>query len=217
MLRALAALRKGNYASRALQDFAVRFTLRCARLRTENYFLHASGESLVEEGIDEASRGIARQAAFPACTARMRSLLREEAASRGWELSLDLFASEVNAVTPQFFSRFVEPAAEAVDALSVLDWDESVCPGCGVRHREVVFTFPPPGLLKVFIWKAMADGIRGLVLVPTAVTAPFWGRLLEAALPSTQGDGQLYLRLRKLDVLLEGPADLHVEELLTSP
>ena len=76
----------------------------------------------MEEGIDDVSRGMARKAAYPACTARMQSLLQEEAASRGWELSLDLFASEVNAVTPLFFSRFAEPAAEAVDALSVLDW-----------------------------------------------------------------------------------------------
>ena len=58
----------------------------------------------MEKGIDDASWGMARQAAFPACTARLQTLLREEAASRGWELSVDLFTSEVNAVTPLFFS-----------------------------------------------------------------------------------------------------------------
>ena len=84
-----------------------------------------------------------------------------------------------------------------------------------MRHRKVVsgFAYPPPDLLKAFIRKAMADGERRLVLVPTAVIAPVWARLLEVALPATQGDGQLYHRLRKLDVLLEGPADLHIGEL----
>ena len=126
---ALAALRKGSYASsaasRPLQDIAVRFTQRCARLRTENYFLHVSGEILVAEGVDDSSRGVARQVAFPACTQRMRDLLRDEAALHGWELTVNLFASEVNAVTPRFYSLFAEPGSEAVDALSVQDWDGS--------------------------------------------------------------------------------------------
>ena len=210
---ALAALRKGSYASRPLQDIAVRFTQRCARLRTENYFLHVSGETLVAEGVDDASRGVARQVAFPACTQRMRDLLRDEAALHGWKLTVDLFASEVNAVVPRFYSRFAEPGSEAVDALSVPDWDGSECPECGKGHREVIFAYPPPDLVKVFIRKAMADGVRGLVLVATAVTAPFWGRLLEAALPRPEVGGEPFRRLRRLDRLLEGPADLHVGEL----
>ena len=44
---------KGSYASRPLQDIAVRIALRCARLRTENCFLHVSVETLVAEGIDD--------------------------------------------------------------------------------------------------------------------------------------------------------------------
>lgn len=102
---------------------------------------------------------------------------------------------------------------EAVDALGVLDRDESVCPACGERILGVIFAYPPSDLVRVFIRKAMADGVRGLVLVPTATTVPFWGRLLEAALPLPWAGGQLYRRLRRLDRLLEGPADLHVGEL----
>ena len=168
---------------------------------------------MVAEGVDDASRGVARQVAFPACTQRMRDLLRDEAALHGWKLTVDLFASEVNAVVPRFYSRFAEPGSEAVDALSVPDWDGSECPECGKGHREVIFAYPPPDLVKVFIRKAMADGVRGLVLVATAVTAPFWGRLLEAALPRPEVGGEPFRRLRRLDRLLEGPADLHVGEL----
>ena len=71
-----------------------------------------------------------------------------------------------------------------------------------MRHREVVLAYLPPDLLKAFILKAIANGVRGLVLVPTAVTASYWGLLLEAELPATQGECQLYRRLQKLDVLL---------------
>ena len=69
---ALTAMRKGSFASRPMQDISVRFTRRCARLRTENYFLHASGKQLVAEGIDAASRDLALQVSFPACTLAMR-------------------------------------------------------------------------------------------------------------------------------------------------
>ena len=48
-IAALAALRKGSFASRPLQDIAVRFAQRCARLRTKNFFLHVCGESMVAE------------------------------------------------------------------------------------------------------------------------------------------------------------------------
>ena len=114
---ALAALRKGSFASRELQDIAVRFAGRCARLRTENYFLHVPGNLLVEEGVDGASRELARQVSFPASTYLMKELLREEAASLGWTLSLDLFASGSNAVVPRYFSRCAEPGADSIDAM----------------------------------------------------------------------------------------------------
>jgi hypothetical protein len=73
--------------------------------------------------------------------------------------------------------------AEAVDALSVPSWNASACPGCGSCHREVFFAFPPAGLLGHFVEKARADGARGFVLTPTAVTGDHWGSLLQAAIP----------------------------------
>ena len=69
----------------------------------------------------------------------------------------------------------------------------------------MAFAFPPPGPGPPEGLYQEGHGRRceGLILVPTAVTAPFWGRLLEAALPSAQGICQLYRRLWKLDLLLE--------------
>jgi hypothetical protein len=56
-----------------------------------------------------------------------------------------------------------------------------------LEHREVVFAYPPSHLIRSFVRKAMADGVRGLVLVPMAVTAAYWGRLMEAAIVRSGG------------------------------
>ena len=94
---ALSALRKGSYASVALQRTAQHFSRLCEELVTENYFLHAPGSVLVEEGIDEASRKLSRQVAFPACTAELRAMVARLAEGQGWRITVDLFASESNA------------------------------------------------------------------------------------------------------------------------
>ena len=75
----------------------------------------------------------------------------------------------------------------------------------------MVFAYPPLHLLRSFVRKAMADGVRGLVLVPAAVTAAYWGRLMEAAI--LRPGGTRYRRLRRLDNLLVGPPELHIGEL----
>ena len=54
--------------------------------------MHVPGTVLVDEGVDDASRGLARQVSFPACTPRMRDLLQTEAVHFGWTISIDLFA-----------------------------------------------------------------------------------------------------------------------------
>jgi hypothetical protein len=61
------------------------------------------------------------------------------AADAGWgAVTVDAFASESNTRVPRFWSRFFEPGSETLDALCVLDWSRSVCPACGLTHREVV-------------------------------------------------------------------------------
>jgi len=208
---ALAALKKGSFASRPLQEVAVAFNDLAASVQTEHYFLHAPGVSLVDEGIDGASRETALQVLYPACTERLRSQLRDMARAQGWELTVDLFATEANALTARFYARFAEHKAEAVDALAVPSWDRSQCPTCGQTHREVVFAFPPHGLINPMIRKLAADGARGLVVVPTALTSAHWPRLLAAALPLAGCKGR-YQRLRHLSGLLRGsPSALPTE------
>jgi len=180
---ALSALEFGSATSPALQAHAMSIARLCAERGATCLFLHVPGTTLMAEGIDAASRAGAALELGPACGSELRALIRSRAACLQWSISVDLFASASNAIVPRFFSRYPEPGAEAVDALSVPSWNASTCPGCGSCHREVFFAFPPAGLLGHFVAKARADGARGFVLTPTAVTGDHWGSLLQAAIP----------------------------------
>lgn len=197
---ALSTFRKGNLKSPTLQALALRLTMLCADLEISPLFLHAPGQDLVSEGIDDASRRLSTAISGPACSPSLRNLVQRIAADKGWTISVDIFASERNRLVDRYFSEFAEPLSEAVDALSVTDWHSSVCPSCGCAHRENLFAFPPSILIRRFITKARADGARGVVIVPRAITASYWPRLLSASLPI---DGQPYARLRNPRAMLE--------------
>ena len=73
------------------------------------------------------------------------------------------------------------------------DWGVSRCPHCGLLHRETLYAYPPQSLINRFVAKARADGARALLVVPLAVTAPYWTKLLQASvLPNGAG----YVRVR---------------------
>jgi len=190
---ALAALEFGSTTSPVLQEYAMRISRCCASHNATCLFLHVHGTSLIAEGIDEASRAGAEAERGPACGPSLRDTIRTFAFRHGWSISVDLFASSENAIVPRYYSRFPDPGAEATDALSVPSWGISPCPSCGRHHREVFFAFPPAPLLPAFIAKARADGARGIVLTPTALTGAHWGRLLRASLAL---DGRPYTAIR---------------------
>jgi hypothetical protein len=202
---ALSALRKGSFSSSSLQECATRFNQLSAHLRlAETLFLHAPGKDLVAEGIDDASRRLAQGVSDPASSRLLKDTARSIAKRHGWTITVDAFASMCNRVVDRFFSEHAEPDAEAVDALSVTDWNSSVCPACGMEHRETLFVFAPPSLLRRFMAKAEADEIRANVVVPFSVTA-IYGRLLtEAALPVNDA-GEYFLVLRNLQQWLVDP------------
>lgn len=199
---ALAALRKGSSAP-ALEASSARLNLLCAELRVEPLFLHAPGKVLVDEGVDDASRSLAVSISGPACSPRLRAEVHAIASRLGWRITVDAFASLCNRVVNRFFSEYAEPDAEAVDALSVTDWDRSICPSCGSTHRETIFAFPPRALLRRFMSKAEEDEIRGIVIVPLSITAFFWSRLLDVAIP-LNGNNNPFVSVRNLkDALVE--------------
>ena len=151
--------------------------------------MHVPGTTLVEEGIDGASRegdelgpGVNVSSLLgPAVSEELWSLVQRLAGEIGWELSGDRFATAANRRLARFNSRFPEPEAEATDALAQVDWDSSACPECGLWHREVNYIFAPRAVERVALRKAIADGVRGLVLMPLAVTHPFWHKLIRAS------------------------------------
>ena len=208
---AVAAFRKGSTQSAPMQRCALRLSRAAADSNVDYLPWHVPGLQLVEEGIDGASRsGVlfgpdANLAAVlgAAVSDRLWSSISTAAASVGWRVTVDAFATESNARAPRFWSRFGEPGAESIDALSVADWRSSACPVCGEVHGEVLYAFPPPTLLRATMEKAAADNARCILVVPVAVIAPHWHELLAASvLPRlAYPDGFLRVRNPKPELL----------------
>ena len=108
----------------------------------------------------------------------------DEARRHGERVTLDVFASGDNAVVPRFFARHAEPAAEGVNAFAQRSWAVSLCPACGQRHREFPLIFSPRALLPATVAKLRADRVRGVVIVPYALSDPAWPTLMGPSLTS---------------------------------
>jgi hypothetical protein len=189
---ALSALRKGSFSSTFLQQCAMRACRLERAIGCHTLHLHAPGQTLIDEGIDDLSRDKAADIAGPVSGPGLRERVLSLAASLGWTLTIDAFATAANTLLPRFFARYAEPDAEAEDAFSVGDWDCSLCPSCGSHHREVLFAYPHPSVLNRFVAKARADGARAIVVTPLSVSAPYWSKLLRASVvPGEEG----FLRL----------------------
>jgi hypothetical protein len=74
--------------------------------------------------------------------------------------TIDLFASHVNKQLPVYCSRFHEPQAYAVNALSI-DWT-----------GMTAYAFPPIALLPLVVEKIVRDGCNVILI------APFWPKHL---------------------------------------
>ena len=134
----------------------------------------------------------------PAIDDAMWQAVQRVVAAAGWRrVTVDAFASACNARAPRFWSRFLEPGAELADALCAPDWAQSVCPVCGLLHREVLYAFPPPALVRATVEKACADRALCVLVVPVAILAPYWSKLLYAsALPLTAPFLEGFIRFR---------------------
>jgi hypothetical protein len=221
---AVSAFRKGSSQSPQMQRCALRLNRDAAAADVDFSPWHVPGLQLVAEGIDGASRaGVAlgddaNLAAVlgPAVVDELWLLILQAATAVGWQPSVDAFASESNARAARFWSRFSEPGCDAIDALSVLDWAQSPCPSCGGVHREVIYAFPPLLLLRATVDKACADAALCILVVPLAVLAPHWNKLLAASLLSgANGFPAGYARVRRPSSLLRdadgfAPAELAI-------
>jgi hypothetical protein len=218
---AIAALRKGSTQSEPMQRSALRASRLCARLDLDLLPWHVPGMQLVEEGVDGASRGgrhfgddaNLESVVGPAVSDALWRRIMAVVAEVGLEVTVDAFATESNRRAQRFWSRFGEPGSEAVDAMSVRDWGKSRCPGCGRWHREVVYAFPPSGLIRHVVRKAMVDRAVCVLVVPVATTATHWPKLVRFSLLGGKEAPDGYLRIRAPGGQLRHAASFDPKEL----
>ena len=206
---AIAAFRKGSSQSPQMQRCALRLDRAAADVNVDCLPLHVPGLTLIAEGVDGASRAgeelgqgaNVENIRGPVTSDALWVHVRQAAADAGWDrITVDAFASESNARVERFWSRFHEPGAEGTDALCAPDWARSACPACGVMHREVLFVFPPTVLVRPAVEKACADKALCILVVPVAILAPHWTRLLAASvLPRRSPYLDGFFRVRRPD------------------
>jgi hypothetical protein len=218
---AIAALTKGNTGSAPMQRQAVRLNRVAYNNELDLILMHVPGLSLVEEGIDGASRTgthfgpdanlahVLGPRVSDGLWASIMSLLEP----LRWRVTIDLFATETNARADRYFSRFGEPGAEAVDAFAVPDWAASQCPHCADQHREVGYAYPPQPLIRNFVQKAIADAMLCVVVVPVAVTAPHWHKLVRASVLDSWPAVDGFFRVRNPHKVVVGAAGTLPSEL----
>ena len=218
---AIAALSKGSTGSAPMQRQAVRLNRVAYNNELDLILTHVPGLSLVEEGVDGASRAgthfgpdanlahVLGPRVSDGLWASISSLLEP----LRWRVTVDLFATESNARAERYFSRFGEPGAEAVDAFAVPDWAASQCPRCADQHREVGYAYPPHPLIRNFVKKAIADAMLCVVVVPVAVTAPYWHKLVRASVLDSRPAVDGFFRVRNPHKVVEGAAGTLPSEL----
>ena len=174
------AMRKGSPSS-TLQAASEVITKGCIQAGAKTLFLHVPGTQLIAEGVDGGSRRGAMRLTGPAITLAAKAIILDLLHAYGWEVTLDLFAARSNRFTDRFVSWTDEPTSEWVDAFTLPSWDQSLCP-CGQIHREISFIFPPRGLERTIIRRAISDGIKAVFVVPTNHRADYWKTLRSRAL-----------------------------------
>ena len=98
-------------------------------------FLHASGEQLIREGIDDGSRRQASALLGPACGVTLKPTIFEFATMHSPDFTIDFFAAAGNTIVKRFAAWTAEPGAELVHAFSSQSWNHGMCV-CGRRHRD---------------------------------------------------------------------------------
>ena len=175
---ALTALGKGANHCPALQDISMLFQTACISLTIPQPAFLVTPAGLHARPPPSNAATLAN---MDSSAPRLRALVHTLASKGGHLITLDLFASTHNTITPRFYSQWSEPAAEATDALAQPDWSQSLCPCCKRSRADFVFLYPPFGLITPALRKARHDQAQGILVVPYASSAPWWPSIL----PST--------------------------------
>lgn len=179
---ALRAFEFGSYHSDFLQSVAWPISESIAKLHLNVWFLHCPGAVIIDEGVDAASRSGVASILGPACAPSLRALIARVEVALSRRITVDLFASNCNALVPRFYSMYAQPGSCGVDALVQPSWSQYSCAVCSSVHSEFVFLFPPAGMEGLATRKARADATCGLALVPKDESTIAW-QVLRAAMP----------------------------------
>lgn len=195
---ALYALKKGSNKP-VMQAASEQLNSDCIEHGQFPIFLHVSGEALIADGHDDASRGKARTLRGPKCSSALWERAQKAASEVRWRMTVDMFASSSNAQLPRYMSWTDEPGSEQVDAFAARSWSSSLCERCNQRHTECGWYFPPSGIVDQCVRRALSDGAKGLFLVPTNLKAPYWLALrrVSKARIEIEADSSLYLNCER--------------------
>jgi hypothetical protein len=172
---ALTALCRGAPHCPALQDISMLFQTACILLAIPQPAFLVTPDGLLTR---PAPSNAAQLASLDTSAPELRAIAHSLAESMGAAFTLDLFATQSNAITPRYYSQWPELATEAVDALAQADWGQSFCPHCTRMQTEFVFLYPPFGLVKAALHKARHDQARGVMVVPYAPASTWWPAIL---------------------------------------
>jgi hypothetical protein len=95
-----------------MQSAAEQFMSDCFRAGIFPTFLHVSGEALIEDGHDDASRSKAKSLLGPSCASTLWDRVLLASKSVGWELTIDMFEAAANAKLQRFMSWTDETGSE---------------------------------------------------------------------------------------------------------
>ena len=141
----------------ALQNVVLLFNEMFMRLTPHPpLFLHAPGEIMKVEGVDDLSRAVAADRWACESNSELCAIAVKENSKLGERFFIDLFATADNAIVPRFFASHAESLAEGQGAPAHPDWGRSLCSHCGLVHLEFAYVFPPRPLLAKTVAKARA-------------------------------------------------------------
>jgi len=172
----VAAIAQGSTNSEMLQDQAIELWEMTTAMGILFFSAWVPGDTVITLGADALSRREGLDFTGLGVNDFMWARVQESARAQGWQLTVDLFASQENARLPRFYSFHHTPGAEGVDAFEKRSWAQESCP-CGEIHQECVYVFPPTELLLATWTRLQRDGARGVAVVPVTPGAPWWALL----------------------------------------
>ena len=196
------ALSRGCSSDSTLQDISMLLQTACMAARLPRpLLLSVRGPTPIQPLTCAQALTAGQDTSAPA----LRDLVHSIAASAGFRLTIDLFASTPNTLCPRFYSLRPEASAEGHNALERACWDSTYCPWCFKRRPEFVLLFPPAYRAREALDKARQDQAQGVAILPCTPSASWWPSAMRASRSHVRRN-QPFHRIRASENNLINPA-----------